>query len=117
MATLKLTKRNVDTLKPATQRFTAWDTELKGFGLRVTPSGERVYVLKYRIEGEQRWFTIGRHGSPWTPDEARDEAKRLIGDVAKKIDPAAQRRADREAMTFATLCDLYWPRVLHTKSP
>jgi hypothetical protein len=62
MPTLKLTKRNVDTLKPATERFTAWDTDVKGFGLRVTPSGERVYVLKYRIAGEQRWYTIGRHG-------------------------------------------------------
>jgi hypothetical protein len=68
MPTLKLTKRNVDTLKPAAERFTAWDTDLKGFGLRITPSGERVYVLKYRIAGEQRWVTIGRHGSPWTPE-------------------------------------------------
>jgi integrase len=116
MPPLKLTKRNVDTLKPAAERYTAWDTEIKGFGLRVTPSGERVYVLKYRIEGEQRWFTIGRHGSPWTPDGARDEAKRLIGDVAKKIDPAAQRCADREAITFATLRDLYLAEgVAHKK--
>ncbi len=117
MPTLKLTKRNVGTLKPAAEQFTAWDTELKGFGLRVTPSGERVYVLKYRIEGEQRWFTIGRHGSPWTPDEARDEAKRLIGDVAKKIDPAAQRRADREALTFGALCDLYLAEGVAHKKP
>jgi integrase len=117
MPALKLTKRNVDTLKPAAERFTAWDTELKGFGIRVTPSGERVYVLKYRIAGGQRWFTIGRHGSPWTPDEARDEAKRLIGDVAKKVDPAAQRRADREAMTFGVLCDLYLAEGVAHKKP
>ena len=107
MPTLKLTKRNVDALKPAAERFTAWDTDLKGFGLRVTPMGERVYVLKYRIAGEQRWLTIGRHGSPWTPEQARDEAKRLLGDVARKNDPASQRRAEREALTFAALCDLY----------
>jgi integrase len=107
MPTLKLTKRNVDTLKPAAERFTAWDADLKGFGLRITPSGERVYVLKYRIAGEQRWLTIGRHGSPWTPEQARDEAKRLMGEVARKSDPASQRRAEREALTFAALCDLY----------
>jgi integrase len=107
MPTLKLTKRNVDTLKPAAERFTAWDTDLKGFGLRITPMGERVYVLKYRIAGEQRWLTIGRHGSPWTPEQARDEAKRLLGDVARNNDPASQRRAEREALTFAALCDLY----------
>ncbi len=117
MPPLKLTKRNIDALKPAAARFTAWDTDLKGFGLRITPGGERVYVLKYRIAGEQRWFTIGRHGSPWTPDEAREEAKRLIGDVAKKIDPAAQRRADREAMTFGALCDLYLAEGVAHKKP
>jgi integrase len=117
MPTLKLTKRNVDTLKPATERFTAWDTDVKGFGLRVTPSGERVYVLKYRIAGAQRWFTIGRHGSPWTPEQARDEAKRLIGDVAKKVDPVAQRRAEREAMTFGALCDIYLAEGVGHKKP
>jgi hypothetical protein len=117
MPTLKLTKRNVDTLKPAAERFTAWDTDLKGFGLRVTPSGERVYVLKYRIAGEQRWLTIGRHGSPWTPEQARDEAKRLIGEVARRNDPAVQRRAEREALTFSALCDLYLAEGVSHKKP
>src|ERR1700683_3151990 len=107
MPTLKLTKRNVDTLKPAAERFTAWDAALSGFGLRVTPSGERVYVLKYRFGGRQRWFTIGRHGSPWTPDGARKEALRLLGDVARGLDPGEKRNADRGAITFAQLCDLY----------
>jgi integrase len=117
MPTLKLTKRNVDALKPAAERFTAWDTDLKGFGLRVTPSGERVYVLKYRIAGEQRWVTIGRHGSPWTPEQARDEAKRLMGDVARNNDPASRRRAEREALTFAALCDLYLAEGVSHKKP
>jgi hypothetical protein len=117
MSKMKLTKQNIDLLKPAAKRFTAWDTDLKGFGLRVTPSGEQVYVLTYRIAGEQRWFTIGRHGSPWTPDNARKEAKSLIGDVVKKIDPAAERRADREAITFEALCDLYLAEGVAHKKP
>ena len=117
MQSFKLTKRAIDALKPREVRFTAWDSDLKGFGLRMNPGGERTYVVKYRLGGEQRWFTIGRHGSPWTPDEAREEAKRLIGDVAKRLDPAAQRRAEREAMTFAELCDLYLAEgVSHKKS-
>jgi integrase len=117
MPILKLTKRNIDTLMPAVERFTAWDTDLKGFGLRVSPSGEKTYVLKFRANGEQGWCTIGAHGSPWTPDQARDEAKRLLGDVARKINPAAARRADREAMTFAALCDLYLAEgVAHKKA-
>jgi hypothetical protein len=47
-ALAKITKRTVDALKPgATDRF-LWDTELKGFGLKVTPSGNKVYILQYR---------------------------------------------------------------------
>jgi integrase len=117
MPTLKLTKRNVDSLKPAAKRFNAWDTDLSGFGLRVTPSGERVYVVKFRVAGAQRWFTIGRHGSPWTPESAHKEAKRLLGEVARGLDPAEKRNADRGAITFAQLCDLYLSEgVAHKKA-
>src|SRR5277367_2537721 len=48
-----------------------WDAEVKGFGLRVMPSGTRTYLLKYRAGARQRWFTIGQHGSPWTAEMAR----------------------------------------------
>jgi hypothetical protein len=64
-------------------------------------------VLKYRAGGRQRWYTIGRHGSPWTPEKARKRATELLGDVEKGIDPAAKRDADRQAMTVSELCDLY----------
>jgi integrase len=117
MPQIKLTKRNVDSLKPATDRFTAWDTDVSGFGLRVTPSGERVYVLKYRVAGEQRWFTIGRHGSPWTPDSARREAVRLLGEVARGLDPAEKRGADRKAMSFGECGDLYFAEGVAHKKP
>ena len=67
------------------------------------------YFLYYRtIEGRQRWQTIGRHGSPWTPQTARAEAQRLLGDVAKGADPAAAKRARRQAKDVAELCDLYF---------
>ena len=42
---IKISKRTVDALKPAGDRFTAWDTEVPGFGVRVAPSGGRTYVL------------------------------------------------------------------------
>jgi integrase len=85
-----------------------WDASLPAFGAR-RQRGETVsYVLFYRTkEGRQRWFTIGRHGSPWTPDTARDEARRLLGDVASEADPAADKRAARNAHTVSELCDLY----------
>ncbi len=113
---IKLTKRSINSLEPAATQFTAWDTDVKGFGLRVT-SSERVYVLKYRVHGEQRWFTIGHHGSPWTPEQARDEAKRLTGRVKNGEDPAKARRDDREAETFADLCAIYFREGAAHKKP
>jgi len=97
--------RQVRSMKPGE---TIWDASLTGFGARRQKSDAVVYVLFYRTkEGRQRWFTIGKHGAPWTPNTAREEAKRLLGDVAHQRDPAAEKRAARNAQTVAELCDLY----------
>ena len=87
---------------------TIWDASLSGFGARRQKSNAVSYVLFYRTkEGRQRWFTIGKHGAPWTPEAAREEAKRLLGDVARSADPAAEKRNARNAQTVTELCDLY----------
>lgn len=87
---------------------TIWDQYLIGFGARRQLSEAVSYVLQYRTrEGRQRFFTIGRHGAPWTPETARAEAKRLLGEVAHNGDPAAVKHAKRNAKTVAELCDLY----------
>jgi integrase len=97
--------RQVRALKP---RQTIWDAALPGFGARRQKGAAVSYVLFYRTkEGRQRWFTIGRHGAPWTPESARQEARRLLGDVAHQADPAAEKRAARNAQTVSDLCDLY----------
>src|SRR5262245_64128664 len=91
MALQGITVRTVQGLKPGE---TIWDAghreAVKGFGVR-RQRGQAVYVIKYRIFGRQRFVTIGRHGSPWTPDKARREAKRLLGDVADGKDPQAEK--------------------------
>ena len=46
-------------------------------------------------------------GAPWTPEKAREEAVRVLGAVAEGGDPAAERRAVRQAATVAELCDAY----------
>jgi integrase len=98
--------RQVRSLKPGE---TIWDRSLIGFGARRQKGDAVAYVLFYRTkDGRQRWFTIGKHGAPWTPDTAREEAKRLLGDVAHQRDPAAEKRAARNAQTVAELCDLYF---------
>ena len=55
---------------------TVWDSAVPSFGARRQKGAAVAYVLKFRTaEGRQRWHTIGRHGAPWTPDTAREEAK------------------------------------------
>jgi integrase len=97
--------REVKALPPNT---TVWDAAVPGFGARRQRGKAVSYVLIYRTgDGRQRWHTIGRHGAPWTPDAARDEARRLLGEVARGSDPAAEKSAKRKAATVAALCDLY----------
>jgi hypothetical protein len=51
MATAKLTKRTVDAAKPKVGRYEVWDAELKGFGLRVEPTGVKTFIIRYRPGG------------------------------------------------------------------
>jgi hypothetical protein len=78
-----------------------WDDEIKGFGLRIAPGGTKSYVLSYRAgrgrNAPQHRITIGKHGSPWTPDQVRQEARRLLGTIAAGDDPAAARKAEARA--------------------
>src|SRR6516164_11014782 len=79
--------------KVAVERLSAgevlWDDKLIGFGARLQLRHVH-YLLRYRIDGKQRSLSIGRHGM-FTPDTARTEAKRLLGLVAARIDPASER--------------------------
>lgn len=116
----RISKRVVDAAKPEAGRYVVWDTELKGFGLRVTPSGVKTYVARYRFGGGRsgvlRQIVVGRHG-PLTPDEARDEAKLLLADAAKGGDPQASRMKARADLTVAELCDLYLAEGVGAKKP
>jgi integrase len=109
----KITKRSVDALKPADGGAEAvlWDTEVKGFGVRVQRGGSKSYILHYRggigRGATLRKLTIGRHGSPWTAEMARAEAKRLLGMVEGGADPAADRIARKEAPTVADLAERF----------
>ena len=58
----RITKRTVDALVPAERERIVWDDEIKGFGVRVHPSGRKVYIVKYRHEGRAVKVTIGPHG-------------------------------------------------------
>lgn len=102
---VKIGQRVVGALEPGES---VYDTAVVGFGARRQKGAAVSYFVFYRTaEGRQRWHTIGRHGAPWTPDEARKEARRVLGEVAKGEDPAAERKRKRLAPSVADLCDLY----------
>jgi integrase len=107
----KITKRTVDAAKPEKRDAFWWDPEIKGFGLKVTPADKKVYILQYRMGGRRapvRRYTIGNHGDPWTPEKAREEAKRLVGAIAEETDPGRLKAEERSGLTIAELCDQYF---------
>ena len=104
----KLTKRAVDSLMPPlTGQAFLWDSELRGFGVRVIPSGLRTFILQYRnAENRSRRIVVGRYGV-LTVEQARDQAKIKLGAVAAGADPAEEKELSRETITVAELCDWY----------
>jgi integrase len=107
----KLTKRVVDALRPDPKRdvfkWDAGDGALKGFGVRVKPSGVASYFVQYRNkEGRTRRLVLGRVGE-LTPDEARRIAAAKLKEARTGGDPSAERHAARAAITLSELCDLY----------
>jgi len=104
----KLTKRIVDAAKPTSDREVfRWDAELRGFGLRVKPTGVKSYIIQYRTRtGISRRMTIGQHGV-LTAEEARREAKVQLGRAAKGDDPAADKANARDGLSFATFTERY----------
>ena len=119
MATAKITKRSVDT---ATEGF-LWDSELKGFGLKTTQAGAKSYVFQYRMGGREthaRRYTIGAHGSPWTPSSAREEAERLSLLVKRGVDPrehTRERRRQAVELAFPSYAERFLERYVRPEWP
>jgi integrase len=105
---MKLSKRAIDALQSDGEEVRVWDTDIGGFGVRCRGGGGKYYFLKYRLpNGRQRWATIGRHGSPWTVETARKEARRLLGQIVDGEDPVETKAIERTDLTVSQLCDLY----------
>jgi integrase len=84
------------------------DAKVIGFRARRQTGPTVSFSLVYRSStGEQRRVTIGRWGSPWTPETARAEATRLLGEVAAGLDPAQDKQDRRHALTMNELFALY----------
>jgi integrase len=114
---IKLTKRSVEAVPVpgAGQNLEAWDSELRGFHVRVSASGNRTFRLFYRFGGRQRVATIGKLSGALTVEQARSRAKALLGEIIAGRDPideaekasvaAAEER--RRALTVSELINVY----------
>jgi integrase len=104
---MKLTKRAIDATKSDGTDRVLWDDELRGFGLRIKPGGLKSFVIQFRNrQGVSRRLTVGQ-SCRLTPDEARREARRLLSDVERGLDPVERRVQERKAITVGDLCGEY----------
>ena len=108
---LTLTKRTVETLRPADKPWIAWDDKLTGFGVRVQPSGTKAFVVNYRAgaggrNAPNKRVVIGRYGRIG-PDQARRLAQELLGRVAGGGDPARERAIRRGLPILAEAFEEY----------
>lgn len=115
----KLTKTYIDrlALPEGKDGEFHWDTEVKGFGLRVSPTGKVSYLVQGRVHGRSARITIGPHGV-FTVDQAREVARENLRSMRMGIDPrevAKQKKATAQAeavagVTLQEVCDAYVSR-------
>ncbi|MFN3955099.1 MAG: tyrosine-type recombinase/integrase [Pararhodobacter sp.] len=105
---MKLTQTSVAKVEAVEGKtLLIWDTDLRGFGLRIAPGGAKAYIMQRRIGKETRRITICRAADK-KAEEARKEAERLAGLFAQGIDPqAADRRQKALRMTLADAFKAY----------
>lgn len=114
----KITKRFVDSIIPDTEKtLKFWDSELKGFGLIVLPSGRQTYCVEYRNEDRvKKRLKLGVHG-PITTEQARELAKQRLGQVAHGEDPAKDKKHMNMLVTIEDLAQNYLERHGYKKRP
>ena len=103
-STLTLSGRAVDALAVSARDVIVWDRELAGFGVRVYPSGRKVYVVQSRAGGAPRRVTLGTHGEI-TATQARKRAAQVIDRIKRGEEPAAP--LPQAGTTVADLAERY----------
>ncbi len=93
-----------------------YDSETPGFGLRVTKTGTKAFVLNYHINRRERRYTIGKSPT-WSAAAAREKARALRRLIDQGVDPLDERNERREAPTMAELWNEYQKIHLPTLSP
>ena len=101
---LTISKQSVDGLSAEGKEAVFWDRELPGFGVRVYPSGSKIYVAQSRGPSGIRRVSLGRHGEI-TAEEARKQAAAAVARIKQGEDPVA--RPLKRALTVADLAERY----------
>jgi len=102
----KLTALTVTKLRPTAKPYLVWDSYQRGLALQIQPSGYRSFKLIYRFHNRPRWYHIGAADAIALAD-ARKLAAELMLEVIRGKDPAAERRTERGAGTFAEMASRY----------
>jgi integrase len=103
---IRISKRVVDDLKPGSGDLDFFDDDLKGFGVRVRPSGRKTYFVLMRYRGVLKRFTIGPHGAV-TSELARMKAKGIISQLAVGTNPSEAKDSIRQSITVRSLCERF----------
>ena len=103
----KLTKRVVENLTSAIAEKFVWDSEVKGLGIRIKPSGSKSYFIQYRNHTRRTRRMVLGSCSVLALDEARSLAREKLVDVIKGLDPSAERKALLNSETVEQLCFWY----------
>ena len=120
MPSLKLTRRNIAALEPVEKSTIFYDTDLKGFGLKVQPSGARSWLVEYRPGAGGRGvakkrMVIGKSSELLSPETAREMAKTILARVHVGANPAAQRSEERSSATIKVLAEKFLELHVETK--
>ena len=104
---LRLNDKSVRECAPEADRdYQVFDTEVRGFSIRILRSGSRTFALDYRFAGRQRRMAIGRWPE-WTVTAARERAKDMRREIDEGRDPLGERSQLREAPRFSDMIDRY----------
>jgi len=85
----KIGKELLSRIKRQDKPYEIYDTEMKGFTLRVQPSGVMIFLVRYRWNGKQTRVVIGKH-PVLTPVQARDDAKKILAGLVHGVDPGSK---------------------------
>lgn len=99
---MRISQQLIKQLEPQSKGYSVWCSELKGFGVRVNPTGVMSFIAKYRVNGKQQMTTIGRTDA-LKAEAARRRARELLGSAAIGINETALEKADRRAATISDL--------------